>query len=180
VSRFEQMMYRSERWMYRSGRPNRLAAFLNRVWAVIGSVHLGGGRLVNLQVRGRVSGRLISFPLILADYQGDQYLVAMLGQGANWVANVRAAGGEAVLRHGRREEVRLEEVDPSDRAPILRRHLEVAPAARSFFPIDLRASLTEFDKIAAQFPVFRINPMGTPRSRASQGASADEVAQPIA
>jgi hypothetical protein len=53
-----------------------------------------------------------------ADCQGEPYLVAMLGQDANWVHNVRAAGGSVVLRHGRREVVRLGEVDPSDRAPI--------------------------------------------------------------
>jgi hypothetical protein len=45
----------------------------------------------------------------------------MLGEGVIWVAIVRAADGRAVLRHGRREAVRLEEVDPGARAPILRR-----------------------------------------------------------
>jgi hypothetical protein len=157
MGRPEQLMYRSERWMYGRGRPNRLAASLNRAWAWVGGAGFSR-RLVTLQVRGRSSGRLISFPLIVADYQGERYLVAMLGQGANWVANVRAAGGQAVLRHGRTESVRLEEVDPAERAPILRRHLEVAPAARSFAPVDRRAPLAEFSAIAAQFPVFRIRP----------------------
>jgi hypothetical protein len=157
VSRPEHFMHRSERWMYEHGRPNRLAAFLNRAGAWVGRIGLWR-RLVMLQVRGRSSGRLISFPLIVADYQGERYLVAMLGQGANWVANVRAAGGQAVLRHGRTELVQLDEVEPADRAPILRRHLEVAPAARSFVPVDRRAPLSEFDAIASQFPVFRIRP----------------------
>jgi hypothetical protein len=144
--------------MYESGRPNRVAALLNRAWVLVGSAGLGRNRLVTLQVRGRHSGGLISFPLLVADHRGDRYLVAMLGEGANWVANVRAAGGQAVLRHGRREAVQLEEVDPSASAPILRRHLEIAPAARSFVPVDRRAPLAEFDRIAAQFPVFRIRP----------------------
>jgi hypothetical protein len=47
----------------------------------------------------------------------------MLGEGAKWVSNVRATGGQAVLRHGRREAVRLEEIDPSVRGPILQRYL---------------------------------------------------------
>ncbi len=89
--------------------------------------------------RGRRSGRPISFPVVLADYQGDRYLVAMLGEGTNWVSNVRAAGGDAVLRHGRREAVRLEEVDPGARAPILRRYLQVAPGGRPHIPVDRRA-----------------------------------------
>jgi hypothetical protein len=46
----------------------------------------------------------------------------MLGEGMNWVvANVRATGGHAALRHGGREAVLLEDVAPADRIPILRR-----------------------------------------------------------
>jgi hypothetical protein len=142
--------------MYRSGRPNRVAAVLNRVDAVLGSAGLWPSRLVTLEVRGRRSGRLVSFPMVVADYRGERYLVAMLGEGANWVSNLRAARGQAVLRHGRREAVRLEEVDPSLRAPILRRYLQVAPGARPHIPVDRRAPLGEFERIAAQYPVFRI------------------------
>jgi hypothetical protein len=65
------------------------------------------------------------------------------------VRNVHAAHGQVVLRHGRREHVRLEEVDPGARAPILRRYLAVAPGARPHLQVDRRASLTEFDPIAA-------------------------------
>ena len=155
----ETWMYRSERWMYGSGRPNRLAALLNRAWAIVGASGLWRNRLVTLEVRGRRSGHLISFPLIVADYQGERFLVAMLGERAKWVTNVRSAGGYAVLRHGHREAVRLEEVDTSARAPIIRRHLELAPAARSFVPVDRRAPLAEFDRVAAQFPVFHIQPL---------------------
>jgi hypothetical protein len=92
----------------------------------------------------------------VADYQGERYLVSMLGEGASWVANVRAAGGQALLRHGRREAVRLEEVDPLARAPILRRYLEVAPGGRPHIPVDWRAPLAAFEAIAARYPVFRI------------------------
>src|SRR5438067_193999 len=106
----------ANRWMYRSGRPNRVAAALNRGWAILSSAGLWPSRMAALEVRGRRTGRRTSFPMVLADYQGDRYLVAMLGEGTNWVANVRAAGGRAVLRHGRREMVRLEEVDPGARA----------------------------------------------------------------
>jgi hypothetical protein len=84
-------------------------------------------RWVTLQVPGRRTGRTISFLLAVADYQGERYLVAMLGEGSSWVRNVRAAGGRVVLRHGRRETVHLEEVDPAARPPILRRYLWVAP-----------------------------------------------------
>ncbi len=142
--------------MYRDGHPNRLAKALNLMWACVGRAGLWRNRLVTLEVRGRRSGRAISFPLIVADLHGDRYLVSMLGERASWVANVRAAGGEAVLRHGRTEQVRLLELEPALRAPVVRRHLEVAPAARSFVSVDRHAPLSEFEKVAASIPVFRI------------------------
>jgi deazaflavin-dependent oxidoreductase (nitroreductase family) len=129
---------------------------MNRVAAMAGSAGLWPNRLATLEVRGRRSGRLVSFPLMVADYQGERYLVAMLGERTNWVSNVRAAGGHAVLCHGEREAVRLEEVDPQARVEILRRYLQVAPGARPHIPVDRRAPVAEFERIAPQYPVFRI------------------------
>jgi hypothetical protein len=142
--------------MYRSDRPNRVGAFLNRVDRAIASAGLWPSRLVTLEVRGRRTGRIISLPVVVAEYQGERYLVAMLGEGANWVSNVRAARGQAVLRHGGREAVRLEEVDPGARAAILRQSLQVAPGARAHVPVDRHAPLEEFERIAARYPVFRV------------------------
>ncbi len=144
-----------KRRMYRGDRPHVMAAVANRVLAVTASTgHLG--RVVTLEVRGRRTGRLRSFPVVVADYDGERYLVAMLGENANWIRNVRAAGGHVVLRHGRCESVCLEEVDSSTTAPILQRYLQVAPGARPHIPVDPEAPLEEFEKIAAQFPVFRV------------------------
>jgi len=146
----------SRRWMYGGRRPNCVAALLNRGTAAVVAAGIGPSRLVRLEVRGRRTGRRLSFPVVIAEYEGQRYLVAMLGMEANWVRNVRAAGGEAVLRHGRREDVLLEEVDPSMRAPILRRHLEAAPGGRAHFPIDQGAPLEQFEQVAEEYPVFRI------------------------
>jgi len=52
--------------------------------------------------------------------------------------------------------VRLDEVDAGARAPILRRYLAVAPGARPHIPVDRRAPLRDFERIAAQFAVFRV------------------------
>lgn len=142
--------------MYRGGRPNPVAGILGRATATLASAGLSPKRLVTLEVRGRRSGRLISFPVVVADHQGERYLVAMLGRSANWVRNVEAAGGAAVLKHGGREAVTLEPVRPEERAPILRRYLELAPGARAHMPVDQRAPLPEFERIAADYPVFRV------------------------
>jgi hypothetical protein len=150
-------LHRFDRWMYRSGRPNRLARVLNRIGAIqYQNGFMARSNWVTLEVPGRRTGRVISFPLVVADYQGERYLVAMLGTQVNWVRNVRANQGRAVLRHGRREAVRLEEVDPSVRAPILRRYLALAPGARAHIPVDLGAPLEEFERVASQFPVFHV------------------------
>ena len=50
----------------------------------------------------------------------------------------------------------LEEVGPGERAPILRRYLEVASGARAHFPVERGAPLSEFEAIAPQYPVFRV------------------------
>ena len=42
--------------------------------------------------------------------KGERCLVSMLGDDVDWLRNVRAAGGNARLRLGRGEEVRLDEV----------------------------------------------------------------------
>ena len=149
-------MYACQRWIYPRGRPNRLAAALNRAWAAVASTGHGPRRLATLEVRGRRTGRPVRVPVMVADHQGERYLVAMLGEGASWVADVRAAGGKAVLRRGRAEAVRLESVDPPARAPILRRYLQIAPGARGHIPVDRRAPLSDFEGIATQYPVFRV------------------------
>jgi deazaflavin-dependent oxidoreductase (nitroreductase family) len=146
----------SRRRMYRGDRPNRVAEILGRATALLASAGFSPKRLVTLQVRGRRSGRIISLPVVVADYQGQRYLVAMLGRDANWVRNLEAAGREAALRHGHREPVRLEPVEPSARAPILKRYLQLAPGARAHIPVDRRAPVAEFERIAADYPVFRI------------------------
>lgn len=157
--RMVQRFYGVKRWMYRTGRPGALARAMNRISAVQFSAGiLSPARAVTLEVPGRRTGRLVPFPVVVAGYEGGRYLVSMLGQDANWVLNVRAAGGRVVLRRGGREEVRLEEVKPGDRAPILRRYLAAAPGARPHIPVDRHAPLEEFERIADQFPVFRIIP----------------------
>lgn len=149
-----------DRWLYRGNRPNRLARVLNAASARLAAAGIGPGQLVTLEVAGRRTGKTVSLPVVVADYQGERYLVSMLGDGTNWVRNVRAAAGHAVLRRGGREAVHLDEVDPGQRAAILRRYLECSPGARSHIPVGRGAPLAEFERVAAQYPVFRVTVPG--------------------
>src|SRR5215217_3028657 len=96
-------------WLYQGGHPNALTRLINRGWAAVHSMGIAPNYLVTLEVVGRHSGRVISFPLAMVNLDGERYLVSMLGSEATWVCNLRTAGGHAVLRHGRTEQVLLEE-----------------------------------------------------------------------
>ncbi len=144
------------RWAYRGGRPNRVAAFMNRCWAVLGARGIQPDFLVALEVKGRKSGQVRSLPVVPAIVDDRRYLVSMLGNDVNWVKNVRAAGGHVVLRHGRREEALLVDVPVEDRAPIIKAYVARAPGGRPHVPVDRHAPLAEFEAIAAQIPVFEI------------------------
>jgi deazaflavin-dependent oxidoreductase (nitroreductase family) len=145
-----------ERWLYRGQRPNWIARILNRAWAAVGSSGVAPPGLVTLEVIGRKSGRRIALPVVMTVVDGQQYLVSMLGNDANWVQNVRAAGGQAVLRSVGRKQVHLEEIPADERAPILRAYLQKAPGARPHVPVKRDAALADFEGIAAAFPVFRL------------------------
>src|SRR5215467_4163975 len=146
------------KWLYRGGRPNWMATVLNRLWAAVHALGVAPNYLVTLEVRGRRSGRRISLPLVMVVIEGERYLVSMLGAEADWAQNVKAAGGNVTLHHGRREEVHLEEVAIDRRAPVLKAYLKRAPGARLHLPIHKDAPLSEFELVPARFPVFRVVP----------------------
>ena len=142
--------------MYRGGRPHTLAKILNRGAALLHALGVYPNYFVTLEVTGRKSGKPVRFPLAMIVENGERYLVSMLGEETNWVRNVRAAGGVAVLRHGRSEHARLEELAVDQRAPILKTYLRRAPGARPHIPVSKDAPVSEFEKIASEYPIFRV------------------------
>jgi hypothetical protein len=91
---------------------------------------------VALETVGHRSGRRTAVPVVLADHAGERYVVSMLGERSPWAHNVRAAGGRVVIRHGRRHAVRLVEVEPEARAPVIKAYLDRAVGARPHIPVD--------------------------------------------
>jgi hypothetical protein len=146
------------KWLYRGGHPNWLASVANRCSAAVHMLGIALNYLVALEVCGRRSGRTVSLPLVMAVVDGERDLVSMLGADASWARNAKAAGGQVTLRHGRREQVLLEEVPAERRAPILKAYLKRAPGARPHVAVDKDAPLSEFERVAAQYPVFRVVP----------------------
>lgn len=144
------------RAMYAAGRGNATARRFARFWAVVLGAGLSPRRWVTLEVVGRRSGRVTRFPLGMADWNGDRYLVSMLGNDCNWVRNVRAAGGLVTIRHGRARTCRLVEIPAGERAAILKRYLRQVPGARPHIPVDRDAPPAAFEAIAARYPAFRV------------------------
>jgi len=150
-----QMFWGLKQWLYRGKRPNWIAKILNRGIAKSASKRISPDGVVALEVIGRKSGRVVSFPLVMTVIDGQRYLASMLGE-SQWVRNVRAAGGKAVLRSGGYEDVRLEEIPVDQRAPLLKAYLHAAPGARPHVAVDMDAPIEEFEKIAVDHPVFRV------------------------
>jgi deazaflavin-dependent oxidoreductase (nitroreductase family) len=145
------------RLFYRNWRPTRIGRWVNRFatwWCGLG---LASTEMAVLEVRGRISGRRRSTPVVVATVEGKSYLVSMLGLDSDWVKNVEAAHGHAVLRRGRTRPVHLVGVPPLERAPILREYVRVATSGRRHFPVLAGAPLSEFEKIAERYPVYRID-----------------------
>lgn len=146
------------RFFYRNWRPTRAGRRLNGTEAWWSAAGLPPRIMVALRVAGRTSGRTRQSVLVVAEEGGREYVVSMLGERSDWVRNVRAAGGRAVLRHGRSRAVRLTEVPAGERAPVLKAYCRVAPGGRAHVPPAPEAPLEEFAKIAGAYPVFRIDP----------------------
>jgi deazaflavin-dependent oxidoreductase (nitroreductase family) len=144
--------------MYSGGRGNATARRYARLWNAV--LHLGllPRRWVTLEVAGRRTGRPTRFPLGMADVDSEWYVVSMLGE-CNWVRNVRAAQGHAILRRRRAWPVRLDELPVELRASVLKRYVERVPGGRPHIPVGRDQPVGAFEMIAADYPVFRVTPL---------------------
>jgi hypothetical protein len=149
----------SKKSLYAGGRPGPLAKALNNFWAKLHAWGIAPNYLVTLEIVGRKSGKVIAFPLVMLARGKERYFVSMLGEQANWVRNLQAAGGKATMRHGRVEQVLLEDVPIEQRAPLLKAYLQIAPGARPHISVGKDAALDKFDQVAAEYPVFKVNPI---------------------
>lgn len=148
----------TKRWLYRGDRPNWLARILNHFWAWVHASGIAPNYLATLDVKGRKSGKMIAVPVVLAISNGQRYLVSMLGNEAQWELNIQADGNRAVLRAGKSQPILLKPVAVEQRAPIVKAYLQRAPGARPHISVHKDAPLSEFEKVAERYPVFRIVP----------------------
>lgn len=146
------------RFFYRNWRPTRLGRLWNGVFAWATGLGLTPPILLTLQTRNLKSGQLNSTVLVPVDFQGQRYIVSMLGDGSQWVKNARAAGGEAFIKRGKAQRVVLTEIPAAERAPIIKAWCEIASSGRRHLAVRHDAPLSAFEAIAGNYPVFRIDP----------------------
>ncbi|OBF51308.1 deazaflavin-dependent nitroreductase [Mycobacterium sp. 852002-53434_SCH5985345] len=121
----------------------------------------GGESPVVLTVTGRKSGADRSTPVTPMTVDGRQYVVAGF-PGADWVANVRAAGEATIARGRHAQRVRMAELSADDARPILRLFPTEVPTGVGFMK---RAGLVtegrpdEFEALAGRCAVFRLDPV---------------------
>ena len=119
-------------------------------------------RTVTLEERGRKTGRPIRVSLSRTDYGSNRYFVSLAGE-VDWVKNVRASAGKAVMISRRRIPIKLKEIPLEERAPILLAYVQKrsfthsgAQASRHFFGLGPRPTLEEMEKIAGSYLVFKV------------------------
>ena len=144
------------RLFYRNRRPTWFGHWVSQFFCWWARIGLPPRSWVALEVRDRVSGRMRADAVVIPTVAGRRYIVSMFGTISDWVHNLEAAHGEAVIAHGGSQRVRLVPVPPEERAPVLQEYVRVASSGRKHFPLPVGAPLGDFAAIAAQYPVYRI------------------------
>lgn len=139
---------------------------LNHIGVPLTSLGLAPRDAVTLVVRGRKTGKPRRIPILRTAHQGHDYLVALAGE-AQWVRNVRAASGQALVRRRGTRRVSLEEIPVADRVVIIAEYLRrgrdrsgaaaAAKQARYYFGLPAEPTAEDIEAIASYYPVFRIH-----------------------
>ena len=121
----------------------------------------GGESPVVLTVPGRKSGRERSTPVTPMTVDGKEYVVAGF-PGADWVANVRAAGLARLARGRNVRRVNMVELSADDARPMLRAFPTEVPTGVGFMKrsgLVTEGTPDEFEALAGRCAVFRMDPV---------------------
>jgi deazaflavin-dependent oxidoreductase (nitroreductase family) len=128
-------------------------------WSIARMLRLGMpmGNNYLLTVPGRKTGTPHSTPVTLLERGGDRYLVAPYGV-VDWVRNARVAGKVTLSRGRIQEHIDIDELEPSDAAPVLKQYVHEVPIVRPYFDADPDSDLELFEADARRKAVFRLVP----------------------
>lgn len=118
-------------------------------------------RTVTLEVPGRTSGKPRRVTVAMVQEGNTRFLVSVHGE-SNWVRNIRAADGRASIHSGSKVPVKLIELPPRERAPILQAYVSEGVFGRSAadiarqFGVEPDPTIEQMASLADRHPVFRI------------------------
>jgi deazaflavin-dependent oxidoreductase (nitroreductase family) len=139
-------------------KPSAVERQFNQAFALLLRVGIGLGHNYLLEVRGRKTGRMYSAPVDVLDYGGRRFLVCGRGQ-SEWVRNAQAAGRVTLVRGGKRTEFAVRAVPDADKPAIIKAYVErFKLTVQRYFPVPATAPISEFEPIAARYPVFELIP----------------------
>src|SRR5579862_4166659 len=110
------------RFFYRNRRPTWLGHWVSQFFCWWARCGMPPRSWVSLEVRDRVSGRMRADAVVIPTVAGERFVVSMFGTISDWVHNLDAAHGDAVISHGHSQRVRLILLPPGERPHILREY----------------------------------------------------------
>lgn len=138
--------------------PSRVELLFNRAVAALtrAGISLAGSRV--LAVQGRKTGLWRTTPVNLHTVDGVRYLVAPRGQ-AEWVRNIRVAGGGELRLGSRTEPITVTELADAKKPPVIRAYLKRWgwEVGRFLDGLTHQATDDELRAAAPGIPVFRID-----------------------
>lgn len=132
-----------------------MVRIVNSLMGVLLRLNLAPVSMQLLTVRGRKTGKLYSTPVSLVEENNQRWLVSPYGE-VSWVKNARAAGEVTLTRGQHSDVVGIEEVTPTESAPILKTYLHNEAITQPYFEVSPDAPVEDFVAIAAAHPVFRL------------------------
>lgn len=111
-----------------------------------------------LTTRGRKTGRKRTNPVVPVESDGRLWLVAPYGA-VPWVLNARASGQVTMTRRRQAREYAIREAQPAEAGRILKRYVQIAPAARRCFHAGKESPAEDFAAEATRHPVFELTPV---------------------
>jgi deazaflavin-dependent oxidoreductase (nitroreductase family) len=107
--------------------------------------------IAKLSVRGRRTGRLLTVPVAVLDYEGERYLISYRGE-SDWARNLRASGTARLRLRGKDEQIAAVEVPVEQRSELLDAYRE------RFAKMPTVGGVLRALPDPAQHPTFRITP----------------------
>jgi deazaflavin-dependent oxidoreductase (nitroreductase family) len=113
-----------------------------------------------LTVRGRVTGRPLTTPVVPVQRDGRVWVVSPFGE-VDWVRNARAAGRLDLHRGRERVTYEVRELDPVEAVPVLRAYLSMPSErfVRRDFGVTAASSDDAIAAEATRHPVFDLSPV---------------------